>query len=93
MLTKPQRTAHLVVQSQFLNIMVGPQLFNIIVGPNFSPSWLDHNFNFLPLRQTIQLSAYMAQSQNLQILRTITSGHDVIPTSASFPIWGLLRQL
>ena len=31
--------------------------------------------------------------QNLQILKTIASEHDVIPTSASFPIWDLLWQL
>ena len=31
--------------------------------------------------------------QNLQILRTIASGHDVIHTPASFPIWSLLWQL
>ena len=33
MLTTPQRSAHLVVQSQFLNTMVGPQLLNTMVGP------------------------------------------------------------
>ena len=31
--------------------------------------------------------------QNLQILRTIASGHDFFHTPASFPIWGLLWQL
>ena len=31
--------------------------------------------------------------QNLQILSTIASGHDVIQTLALFPIWGLLWQL
>ena len=31
--------------------------------------------------------------QSLQILRTIASGHDVIHTTPSFPIWGLLWQL
>ena len=50
----PQYLAHLVVQSQFLNIMVGP---------NFSNSWSDPNFKCLPQWQTTQLSAYMAQSQ------------------------------
>ena len=33
MLTTPKRSAHLVVQSQFLKIIVGPQLLTIIVGP------------------------------------------------------------
>ena len=32
MLTTPQHATHLVVQSEFLNTMVGPQLLNIIVG-------------------------------------------------------------
>ena len=32
MLTAPQNSAHLVVQSQFLNIIVGPQLLTTIVG-------------------------------------------------------------
>ena len=41
MLTTPQRSAHLVVQCQFLNIMVSPQLLNITVGPNFLTSWSD----------------------------------------------------
>ena len=31
--------------------------------------------------------------QNPQILRTIFSGHDVIDTPASFPVWGLLWQI
>ena len=30
--------------------------------------------------------------QNPQILRTISSRHDVIHTQASFPVWGLLLQ-
>ena len=51
MLPTPQRSVHLVIQSQFLNITVRP---------NFSTSWSDPNFNCLPLRQTTQLSAYMA---------------------------------
>ena len=54
LLTTPQNSAHLVVQSQFLNTMVGL---------NFSPSWPEHNINCLPQWQITQLSAYMAQSQ------------------------------
>ena len=54
MLTIPQHSAHLVVQSQF---------FNIMFGPNFSQSWLDPNFNCLPQWQTTQLSVYMARNQ------------------------------
>ena len=33
MLKTPKRSAHVVVQSQFLTIMVGPQLLTIMVGP------------------------------------------------------------
>ena len=62
-LTTPKCSAHLVVQSQFLNTMVGPQLLNIIVGPNFWPSWSNPNFNWLPQWQTSQLSAYIVQNQ------------------------------
>ena len=58
MLTTPQCSAHLVVQSQFLNIIVGPQLLNIIVGPNFPPSWSDPNFNCLAQWQTTQQSVW-----------------------------------
>ena len=138
MLTTPPNSAHPMVQSQCLN---WPQLLNIIVGRNFSLWWSDPNINCLPLRQTTQLSAYMAQSQlptsqhhgrtptsshhgrnststvclngrqpnylptsstvnsqltlfqNLQILRIIASGHDIIHTPASFPILGLLWPL
>ena len=97
MLITPQHSAHLVVQSQFLNTMVGPNFSTPWSDPNFSPSWSELNFNCLPQWQTTQLSAYMVQSQlptdsfsNLQILRTITSGYDVIHTPAPFPIGGLL---
>ena len=76
----PQYSAHLVVQTQFLNAMVGP---------NLSPPWSDPNFNCLPLRKTTQLSVYMAQSQ----LPTDCLRHDVIHTPGTFPIWGLLWQL
>ena len=38
------------------------------------------------LMSTFQLPLF----QNLQILGTIASGHDVICTPASFSIWGLL---
>ena len=48
--------------------------------PNCLPTWPKVNFQ-LPL------------FQNLQILRTIASRHDVIHTPASLPIWGLLWQL
>ena len=96
-----------MVQSKFLNIVVGPQLLNIIVGPNFSPSWSDPNFNCLPLRLTTQLLDSMAEKsilsapinsqltlfQKLQFLRTIAYGQDIIHTTVPFLIRDLLWQL
>ena len=45
------------------------------------------------LSTLFKLNSQLPLFQNLQILRTIASGHDVIHTPASFPIWGLLWQL
>ena len=94
MLTTPQRSAHLVVQSQFLKTMVGPQLLNTIVGTQLYgrelhslPQW--RKLNCLPAWSNVNLQLILFQ--NLQILRTIASGHEA--TQASFPIWCLLRQL
>ena len=99
MLTIPKRLAHVVVHSQFLNI---------IVGPNFSPSWSKPNFNCLLQWQTTQLSAYIVHSQLPTVFflkssnsqdhcfrawRHSHSSPDVIHTPALFPIWGLLWQL
>ena len=39
------------------------------------------------------LSTWPTVNSQLQILRTIASGHDAFHTPASFPIWGLLWQL
>ena len=72
-----------------VNVMVGLQLLNTMVGPQIqlsvsmadSPTFCLHG----PM-STFQLTLF----QNLQILRTIASGHDVIHTPAIFPIWGLL---
>ena len=52
MLTTPQRSVHLVVQSKFLNIMVGTQLFNIVVETQLqlSASMADYpTIVFLPI--------------------------------------------
>ena len=80
MLTPPQRAVHLVM----FKISDGRDLQNF----NYMPQL------FAPMAET-QLSACMVQSQltlfqNPQILRTISSGHDVIHTPVPFPIWGLL---
>ena len=44
-----------------------------------------------PLPSTVNLNSL--SFQNPQILRTISSGHDVKYTSASFPVQGLLWQM
>ena len=96
MLTTPQRSVYLVVQSQFPNAMIGPQLlhnmvgtqlFNSIVGPNFSQSLSDPNFNCLPLRQTTQLLDSMAENSILYTLMAETqlsasSAHSQLPTDS-----------
>ena len=71
-----------MIQPQNPNCLVGPQILNIMVGPQLqlsaeNPTVCLHGpkstFNWL--------------FQNLQILRTIASTHDVIYTPALFPIW------
>ena len=81
----PQYSAHLVVQSQFLNTMLGPQLLTIMVGPQLQLSGIEAD------NPTVCLPGpkVNSQLQNLQILRIIASGHDVIHTPAQFPIWDL----
>ena len=85
-LITPQRSAHLVVQYQFLNTMVGPQLLNIIVHPNFSTLWSDSSFS--PSSSELNWIFF----QNLPNSQPISSGHDVIYTPATYPVWGLLWQ-
>ena len=77
MLTTPKRSAHFEVQSQFLNTVVGTQL-RLSASIADKPTVCLHGLQSTPF------------FQNLQILRTITSGHDVIHTPATFPIRGLL---
>ena len=36
------------------------------------------------------VQSQLMSSQNTQILRTIFSGHDVLQTSAPFPVWGFI---
>ena len=66
MLTTPQRSAHLVVQSQFLNTMVGTQFFAPMAETQLSACIFQSqilDFDCLPQLQTTQLSAYMDKSQ------------------------------
>ena len=72
MLTTPQRSAHLVVQSQFLNTMVGPQLLHAMVGtqlnlfenlPNSQPISSGHDvIHTPPTDDTLELLTRIVQS-------------------------------
>ena len=84
-------------------------LLTIMVGPHFSPSWSDptsqHHGRTLTStvslngRQPSCLSTWPKVNSQLPCFskssnsHPISSGHDVIHTPASFPIWGLLWQL
>ena len=73
-------TVSISLSNPFLTIMVGPQLLLSAIEAD---------------NRTVCLYGPKSNSQlilfkNLQILSTIASGHDIIPTSSSFSIWGLL---
>ena len=88
MLITPQRSANLVVQSQFLNTRVGTQLLNTMVRPpNFSTPWSDPQ-----LLNTMVGTQLLWFFQNFQNSQPISSGHNVIHTPAPFLVWGLLWQ-
>ena len=78
MLTPPQRAAHLV-------------MFKISIGRD--PKNPTTSFNgrnpTLPSTVKIQLMSF----QNPQILRTISSGHDVIRAPAPFPVWEFIMTM
>ena len=63
MLTTPQRSAHLMVQSQFLNSIVGPQLLNTMVGRHLLHTMVGTILNLF---------------QYLPNYQPVSSGHDVI---------------
>ena len=65
---------------QLNSMVVNPILYPTMAETKLSPAWPTVNSKLIV-------------SQNLQILRTIASGHDVIHTPATFPICGLLWQL
>ena len=86
-------------QNPNCNSTVGPQLLNILIGPelwgrqpNYSTPWQRtqfsmpqwHRLNYLPVWSTV--NSQITLFQNLQILWTIASGHDVIHTPALFPM-------
>ena len=78
----------IMVGPQLLTIMVGPQLLTIMVGPQLklSASMVDNPTICLHGSRLTPNSLF----QNLQILRIIASGHDIIHPPATFPIWSLL---
>ena len=78
----------IMVGPQLLTIMVGPQLLTIMVGPQLHLSAIEADNPTVCLHGP--KSSPNSVFQNLQILRTIASGHDAIHTPASFSIWGLL---
>ena len=86
----PQHAVNLVV----FKISVGRDLKNpttCLNGRelNSSTPWL--NPQLLDSMVKLQLSTDLFQ--NLQILRTISSRHDVIHSPASFPVWGFIMTM
>ena len=73
---KPQSAAYLVV----FKISVGRDLQNLTTCPN------DRRPNSMPQRSNLN------SFQNPQILGTVSSGHNVMHTPASFSVWFFLCQ-
>ena len=85
MLTPPQRAVHLVMVKSLLVEIRKTQLHaSTVENSNLCPNGRD--LNYLP--PCFNVNSQVTVFQNLQILRTISSGHDVIHTS-SFPVWGV----
>ena len=78
-----------MVQPQFLNSMVRAQLLTIMVGPQLQLSAIEAD-NPTVCLHCPTVNSQLHLFQNLQILRTIASGLDVIHIPASFPLWSLL---
>ena len=77
-----QCVAHLVM----FKISVGRDTKNL--NSTLCPHGSNSTFCLHGPISTSQLTLF----QNPQILRTISSGHDIIHTPAPFPVWGLLWQ-
>ena len=87
LLIPPQCAAHLVI-------------FKISVGrdPKNPTTYFNGQNPTLASMAETQLSAPMVKSQltlfqNPQILRTISSGHDVIHPPTPFPVWGFIMTM
>ena len=102
-LTKLKRSAHLVVfkisvSRDLQNSMVGLQLLNTMVltqlqlstWPKSTPNWTGPSKLPTRLAHSRDPTDVFFKYPNSQL---IASGHDVIYTPISFPIWGLLWQL
>ena len=88
-LTKLKRSAHLVVFKisigrDLQNSMIRLQLLNIIVLTQLD--WPPVTTNSTRLQSSTQLTCFSKYPNS----QPIASGHDVIHTPISFPIWGLL---
>ena len=81
MLTPPQRAGHFVIFKISISACRDPK--------NWTSRLNGSKLNYIFQQSNTQLMFF----QNPQILRTITSGHDVIHTPATFSIWGLLWQM
>ena len=84
MLTSSQRTAHLVV----FKISVGrhPKILTATAtGENSTFCLNGRELKCLPPWSNVNFQLILFQ--NPQILRTISSGHDVVHTPAPFPVW------
>ena len=90
-LKTPQRLVHLVVQSQFLNIMVGHQILTINIGPQLQLSAIEADNPTVCLHGPMSTpNLCFSKFPNSQ---PISSVHDIIHTPAPFLIWGLLWHL
>ena len=90
MLTIPNaRHISRCLRSQFISVGRDPEISTLRFNgriPNYSTPW--QKLNSLP--PWSNLNSHLTLFQNPQILRTISSGHDVIHTPVPFPVWGLL---
>ena len=90
MLTPSQRTANLVVFK--ISVSRDPKILTAAVtveNSTLCPN--SRELNYLPTWSNVNFQLTLLQ--NPQILRTISSGHDVIHTPAPFPVWGFIMTM
>ena len=86
MLTPSPCAAHLVL----FKISVGRDLKILTTAAMVENSALSPNGRNSIVCLHGPMSTFNSLFQNPQILRTISSGHDVVHTPSEFPVWGLL---